>query len=67
LDQEQKKTQLQKPDNVVWQVVETLPKRIYWAKSTTAWLKSTGVSQSKERNYPPFPVFNLVAGNVGTL
>jgi hypothetical protein len=39
--------------------------RIYWAKSTTAWPKSTGVSQSKERNSPPFPVFNLVTGILG--
>src|SRR6202034_508281 len=37
-------------------------KRIYWPKSTTAWPKSTGVSQSKERNSSSFPVFNLVAG-----
>ena len=34
----------------------------HWAKSTTGWLKSTSVSQSKERNSLPFPVFNLIAG-----
>src|SRR5580658_7576840 len=39
--------------------------RTHWAKSTTAWLKSTGVSQSKERNSFPIPVFDLVAGILG--
>jgi hypothetical protein len=42
-------------------------KRIYWAKSTTAWPKSTSVSQSKERNSSPFPVFNLVTGILGDI
>jgi hypothetical protein len=40
-------------------------RRTHWAKSTTAWLKSTGVSQSKERNSFPIPVFDLVAGILG--
>jgi hypothetical protein len=37
----------------------------FWAKSTTAWPKSTTVTQSKERNFPPFPVFKLITGVLG--
>ncbi len=40
---------------------------MYCVKSTTAWPKSTGVNQSKERNSSPFPVFNLVTGIVGDI
>jgi hypothetical protein len=41
--------------------------RSFWPKSTTAWPKSTTVSQSKERNFPPFAVFNLVTGILGDI
>jgi hypothetical protein len=36
-------------------------------KSTTAWPKSTSVSQSKKRNSSPFSVFNLVTGILGDI
>ncbi len=35
------------------------------ARNPPAWPKSTAVSQSKERNSSPFPVFNLVTGILG--
>ena len=40
-------------------------RHIYWSKSTSAWPKSTTVSQSKERNFPAFPGFDPVAGILG--
>jgi hypothetical protein len=42
-------------------------KRTHCAKSTTAWLKSTGVSQSKERNSSLLAVFDLVAEVLGDI
>jgi hypothetical protein len=47
--------------------LSSLRECIYWVKSTTAWPKSTGISQSKERNSSPLPVFDLVAGIPGDL
>jgi hypothetical protein len=40
-------------------------KPTYWSKSTTVWPKLASASQSKERNFPTFPVFNLVTGIFG--
>jgi hypothetical protein len=34
------------------------PLGAYWSKATTAWPKSTTVSQSKERNSSQFAVFS---------
>jgi hypothetical protein len=40
-------------------------KRTLLSEIHHSWPKSTTISQSKQRNSSPFPVFNLVAGILG--